>query len=633
MANVRLVSGLYRGTLSNGTEQIELRVEAEDSSETSRLSGDLFKLNGNKRAYSSSFIVDAAVPVAGLSQWTCEGPAAFSVNPPRATRVRVIPESQFVTLHFLVNGTVGTPIRCKRISRFWRSIHLKEAYEEGLNRFIEYPTPQRSLKIADVFRKAGIQVKSPDPPKSIGQAGKIWTDAELHAAMTTSFAGTADAKRWRVWLFHAGAYEKDTALGMMFDQQGRERQGCAVFYRMIGGGEPADRRKQLHTCVHEIGHCFNLYHTFTTSPIPPHLPERPGSRSWMNYPWKFPGGEDRFWERFQFSFDDGELVHLRHGFRNDVIMGGRPFEGNGDLHERPGGEASALELRLEGPKVVRYAEPVWMELRLSTKDGRPREVHSCLHPREGYVKVTIRDGGGKKVIFEPLVRRCTDRRCVTSNTPCYESVLLGYGKGGFYFKQPGDYEIKAEYQALDGSSVASNILILSVSEPRDDADRAVAKLWFGDEQGMLLAFRGSDELKAGNANLDEILQSHGDHPLASYARLVQGTNLAREFKHVEPRGRVKLRPRKLEAAQERLQPVVAEFVSGRSRINNLTFSRVFRRLAEGQVEAGDQTGAGATLTELEQNLVGRREKVEAKPFQPHVIEAIHREADEILAKT
>ncbi|HEX5720082.1 MAG TPA: hypothetical protein VF179_28255, partial [Thermoanaerobaculia bacterium] len=69
MATVRFVSALYRGTFPNGTEQVDLRVDIEgDSSDTHRLSGDIFEVEGSRRAFSSSFIVDLPTPAAGPSQ-------------------------------------------------------------------------------------------------------------------------------------------------------------------------------------------------------------------------------------------------------------------------------------------------------------------------------------------------------------------------------------------------------------------------------------------------------------------------------------------------------------------------------------------------------------------------------------
>jgi hypothetical protein len=50
----------------------------------------------------------------------------------------------------------------------------------------------------------------------------------------------------------------------------------------------------------------------------------------MNLPWRYylspeSYGEEAFWKAFNFQFSDSELVHLRHGFRNDVIFGGNAF--------------------------------------------------------------------------------------------------------------------------------------------------------------------------------------------------------------------------------------------------------------------------------------------------------------------
>ena len=145
--------------------------------------------------------------------------------------------------------------------------------------------------------------------------------------MVKHFSIWRDLPQWAVWLFHAKLHDIGSNLyGIMFDLQGKQRQGCAVFYEGIGGTGAAQRRLQAYTCVHELGHCFNLLHSWQKSYAIPPQPNRPGSPSWMNYPWRFPGGEGAFWSAFPFRFDAQELVHLRHGFLNDVIMGGNPFQ-------------------------------------------------------------------------------------------------------------------------------------------------------------------------------------------------------------------------------------------------------------------------------------------------------------------
>ena len=41
-----------------------------------------------------------------------------------------------------------------------------------------------------------------------------------------------------------------------------QRQGAAVFYNAIQGASAATQRAQLRTYVHELGHAFNLLHSW-----------------------------------------------------------------------------------------------------------------------------------------------------------------------------------------------------------------------------------------------------------------------------------------------------------------------------------------------------------------------------------
>src|SRR5690606_22784138 len=112
-------------------------------------------------------------------------------------------------------------------------------------------------------------------------------------------------------------------------------------------------------CVHELGHCFNLFHSFHKTYMNPPQPNRPDSLSWMNYPYNYTGGsggEAAFWSAFPFQFDALELAHLRHGFRNNVIMGGANFgigaalEEPGEWQNEPVVDNSGLKLTLRAPK-------------------------------------------------------------------------------------------------------------------------------------------------------------------------------------------------------------------------------------------------------------------------------------------
>ena len=84
----------------------------------------------------------------------------------------------------------------------------------------------------------------------------------------------------------------------------------------------------LYVYVHELGHCFNLQHPWVkTEKTCPAGDEGYSSLSWMSCPQRYYSslnsyGETAFWKDFRLRFDDSELIHLRHGFRNDVVFGG-----------------------------------------------------------------------------------------------------------------------------------------------------------------------------------------------------------------------------------------------------------------------------------------------------------------------
>lgn len=86
------------------------------------------------------------------------------------------------------------------------------------------------------------------------------------------------------------AHARPNLYGTMFDQKGKQRQGCAVFHAGIGGATADKLRLQLYTYAHELGHCFNLLHSWQKSLATPPQADRPTALSWMNYPWLYPSG-------------------------------------------------------------------------------------------------------------------------------------------------------------------------------------------------------------------------------------------------------------------------------------------------------------------------------------------------------
>lgn len=467
-------------------------------------------------------------------------------------------------------------------------------------------------------------------------ADAMWSDAELHAAMVNHFSIWEDTTQWRVWLLVAQLHEKGPQLlGIMFDLEGKQRQGCAVFHHGIGGTTPEKLRAQLYTYVHELGHCFNLLHSWQKIGAIPSAPNRLDALSWMNYDWKYPpGGDDgagAFWSAFPFQFDDLELAHLRHAFINNIIMSGNKFRVGSALEDpeafsRPLVDNSGLKLDIRSRNKFLLGEPVVVEIKLSATDFRGVKVHSHLHPNEGFVQIGIQKPSGQVVVYEPLMEHfiAQDITTLTTDKPSiYESAFISYGKGGLYFDQTGVYKLRALYYSLDGSLITSDTLNIRVMTPHSSTDEEVADLFLGKEQGTLLYLLGSDSesLKNGNNAFDTVLNEYDDHALAVYAKLVKGFNAGRSFKSITGSKKLTVRPPMYEEAITQLSDVVDTSEKGEG-VDNITLSMTMLRMANDQKASGDVKSAKETAEKM-------LDIFDKKSLKPHIMSLIEAKAKTI----
>ncbi|MBP7505142.1 MAG: hypothetical protein KA780_06815 [Prolixibacteraceae bacterium] len=616
------VSGRYEGAV--GGYRIELRVDVDGVCPMQRVSGDFFRESGATTLYYGSFIVHEVEVKVTASKVTLQGLGSFSFEasapevrvtiPRRAvSRRRASAALQFYT----VSGTPGIPYSCEFVSSFFRTVCIETDRVSDVTTpgFSNYDTgmlpsggPVRVLDVAGAYAEAGIEMISSAGGNvvDISAAGEnaTWSNAELHAAMVSHFTLYHDLPRWAVWQLVARQHDLGSALyGIMFDQEGKQRQGCAVFYEGIGGDTPEKQRLQLYTGVHELGHCFNLLHSWQKSMGTPPRPNRPEALSWMNYPWNYPsGGPEAFWSRFGFSFDSGEVIHLRHAFRNDIIMGGHSFASGAALGREVLPDVvrddSGLQLRISThQESFALGEPVVLEIGLHSAAGREREDHGWIHPNFGMVKVVIQKPNGEVVTYEPLIDHLVGQRAavVRAGEEVKDSAYIGFGKGGFYFGQPGQYLVRAVYAAADGSEILSGLIRVRIRYPVTEADESLADLFMGQDQGSLLYLLGSDSdhLRNGNAAFDEILDRHGAHPMANYARLIKGINAARDFKTIHAESRVVVRGALLGESTELLAMAATSRV-----LDTVTTQMTLSNLAEVQVRSGDETSARVTLDML-----------------------------------
>jgi hypothetical protein len=649
----RRVSGRYRNC--SQFWELELRVDVDGFRPMKRVSGDFYSTSGSTVSYFGSFVVNSPsvtvtathVIIVGVGTYT------WSAGAPKlrvviARNTIFMPPSPAYVQFMTLDNKKGAAYTCLFESRFFRTVDLEQDRESGVTSFASYNTsslpsggPARTLTTEKAYVEAGIEMRPAGVtnvvPTSEAGADVRWDNAELHAAMETHFSLWKDAPQWKVWLFHAQRHVIGPGLlGIMFDQKGKQRQGCAAFYQRISGTAPTQLRDQLYVCVHELGHCFNLYHSFHKRYMTPPMPNRLTSLSWMNYPRNFPGGASAFWNAFPFQFDNLEVIHLRHAFRSNIIMGGNPFGVGAALLEDPEAftdsvkDNSGLRLELEASKSFAYGEPVVTEIKLYTTDTRGKSVHKELHPNFGFVQMAIQKPSGEVVVYEPPIHHCVEIETTTLDAEypaSYESAYIGYDKErGHVFDQVGFYKLRGAYYALDGSVVLSNVLTLRVRSPLSSDDEEIAELFLGDEQGMLLYLLGSDSkfLESGNEAFDRVLDEYSEHPLAVYAHLVKGSNAAREFKTVTADYQVEIRKPQIDEAVELLSAVI-DASEAEEGVDNITLNSTMQRLARTQMLAGDDKSARATITSM--GAIFRK-----KDLRPHVQEIIKAQQAELRAE-
>ncbi|WP_113703332.1 hypothetical protein [Nonomuraea lactucae] len=635
-----MISGLYQG--QDGDSRLELRVDVDGPRPTGRVSGDLFSVAGSTTAYAGSFVVHAPAVRAEGEKTRITGRGAFTFDAP-AKDVSVTISAGSGTAEI-----AGRSYPVSFASPHFRHVLLEQDAVAGTVPFASYHTgtlpgpanpAARELSVTAAYAEAGIGLTLAEPgviPADGSGTDLAWDDAELHHAMTRQFSQFGDAVAWRVWLLvasrHVGGFR-----GIMFDyNDAHQRQGAAVFYDAIRGDTPQAQRAQLRTYVHELGHAFNLLHSWQKHLASPPQPLGPdggfGDLSWMNYVQNYrPGGESGYWAAFPFQFSDAELVHLRHGFYRDVAMGANAF-GTGAAEitpfELPVEDASGLLLEVRAKEWFGFGEPVVVELKLSVT-GEPRTTHGHLHPDTEFTQICVTQPNGRTVLYRPMMRHCVDTadevRLDAANPAVYRSAYIGHGRDGHYFQQPGEYHVRAQYVAADGSRIVSSPCRVRVRYPVGPDDHRVAELMLGEEQGTLFSLLGSDspELRSGNEALDELIDRYGGHPLSVYARMVKGLNAEREFKALTPGNRLRIRPPDLKQGIEQLTAVAREAGTG-DVLDNITLNMVMRRLARAEARQGDLGRANAVLDRMVAVFEG-------KGVNPIVLAQIRRQAERTKA--
>lgn len=464
-------------------------------------------------------------------------------------------------------------------SESFRQVALEYDAEEGTELVLDYEThshpdrpsnlPSETLSVDMVFERTGFRVIRTGedgivPNDGDGENGK-WTNAELHDAMQCHFSRIAkssdkdlvDCERWALWVFFAKMHEKGFNLGgAMFDRIGdAHRQGTALFLDSFISKAPRKdaapsawkRRMVFWTAIHEMGHAFNLLHSWEKRLGTPWIPQRKSfsHQSFMNYPYFYKTGKwgnhasntIKFFQDFAFRFTDEELFFIRHAPEQFVIMGGADFGTNHALEQANVSPAPELQLEMrvnrEKP-IFEFLEPIVIELKLTNISSQPKIIDRDILGKTEEMTILVQKRDRSQKVFRPYAQFCIQPNLMVlfPGNSLYESIFISVGSDGWLIDEPGYYRIQVCIHEQN-EDIVSNPLLVRVMTPRSWDEEYLAQDYFSDEVGRTLTFDGTFALEIANDTLNEVTEKLASSKVAIHANVALTNPRIREFKRIE----------------------------------------------------------------------------------------------------
>jgi hypothetical protein len=577
----------------------------------------------------------ASLTPAGTNRWTGaifykDGPV--NAFPYTSAHIRVFPESDLsdiaARVRFEAPGGLKRTVRYRFKSRFFHDVDFEFDSAAGEAATTQVDTcahpnrppalPCEQLTMRKVFQRAGFNVsESPGGTVPIVGAGadSRWSDAEMHDAMQVFWSRFKATSQWAMWVFFASLHEQGTSLGgIMFDDIGpNHRQGTAIFNDAFISVPPAQdpnpgawvQRMIFWTACHEMGHGFNLAHSWQKSlPTPwvPGLADEPEARSFMNYPFRVNGGEAAFFANFAYRFSDGELLFLRHAPERFVQMGNADWFDHHGFEEARTSPQPAFKLDLtesRGSGVFQFLEPVTLELKLTNASTEPQLIDENILNSLEAMTVIIKPQGKPARQFTPFGRYCyrPQKIVLLPGESLYSSLAISAGLNGWDIAEPGRYLVQVALRRAD-EDLVSGPLYLRVAPPTSHDEEFIAQDLFTEDVGRVLAMRGSEALSHANDVLREVLTHLSDRKVAIHAALALGLPAAKNFKVLTPAPNapagleITTRPAREDEARELLeQALVGRREDAAETLGNVGYLRRTSEVSELLAGAGDPQGA------------------------------------------
>jgi hypothetical protein len=438
--------------------------------------------------------------------------------------------------------------------------------------------PCETLTLKKVFQRAGFDVtNSSGGAVPISDAGSDarWSDQEMHDAMQSYWSHFDSQAQWAMWVFFDSLHEVGHSLGsIMFDGIGpNHRQGTAVFHNSFiadppdGDLNPAAwvQRMRFWTACHEMGHSFNLAHSwqkaYGTPWIP--LPNEAEARSFMNYPHNVLGGESAFFADFDYRFSDSELLFMRHAPARFVQMGNADwFDDHGfEQAQTTPNPSLQLQLRLNRERpIYEFMEPITLELKLSNTSRQPCRVDAHVLTNAHGLTVILKKDGKPARQFKPYARACwqPQPQTVAAGQSLYESLFVSAGLNGWDIADPGYYTLQIALH-VGHEDILSNPLRLRIAPPGSFDEEFLAQDFFSEDVGRILALNGGRFFQGGNQVLREVIGRLPHKRAALHAAQALGQPLTMPYKRLVPaapddvaRLRLIIRPAQVEEASQLL---------------------------------------------------------------------------------
>lgn len=524
-----------------------------------------------------------------------------------------------------------------KISDYFRQTQFEIDYEAGIERWLTYntnslPRPanvsDEELTLEKTFGRAGIEVSHSSAINEVSGSdiNGRWSQQELHDAMIANWSRD-EGNPWAMWVFLAKKFE-DTpgfvTFGIMFDTVGSfHRSGTAIFSQSIADFYPPNipqrdaliQRHHFRTLIHEIGHAYNLLHSWQKSygtPWNSSVVDEPEARSFMNYPNRVLGGEDAYWQDFAFRFSNQELLFLRHAPEAFVNMGTAHFATNhgeiaptGELMKElnnidPTQATLNLELRVNKKhSVFQYMEPVVLELKLTNISSQPRSVEKTILEDIGHMTINITRNRSETKQYRSYARPCYCEQKVTlqPGQSLYSSIFLSAGSLGWYLADPGFYEvtvvaaIQEDREEKEIVSASLSLIVLNPNLRRKREQERFAQDFFSDDVGRILAFQGSLLLDSGNNILQELKGRFPQANAVTHAHVALAAPKLKEFKTLEFSGKqtkIIVKKANLEKASQELEKVLIDRgTESADTLGHIGFKQISDQLSQELVEKNE----------------------------------------------